>query len=174
LQKFCTAVGTGIILSIVGKPFQTSDVGTVIGNGVGIGVGIQGLIPSAMVGIALSFMPSVGKNADPLMTAIMNATATYLALAATLTTIDIPVFIGVGTVQIGSILVVPAQMASSIDSQLQSAGANGKNRTILATAIANGVCTGILSSGTGIVTITGSPTIPIPIPGTGSGIGVIS
>jgi hypothetical protein len=65
-------------------------------------------------------------------------------------------------------------MGSNIDSQLQSAGAMGKNRTILANAIAAGVCAGILSSGTGVVVITGSPIIPIPIPGSGTGIGIIS
>jgi hypothetical protein len=174
LPNFCLGVSTGIIMSIIGKTFTTSDVGTIIGVGAGIGTGIQGLLPASMKSVALSEMPTMGSNADPLMTGVMTATATYLAANATLITVDIPVFAGTGTVNIGSILVIPTEMGNNIDSQLQAVGAQGSNRTILSMAIASGVCSGILTTGTGIVVITGSPTIPTPIPGTGNGTGTIS
>lgn len=173
LQVFCQAVALGIIESIVGQGFVTNDVGVIPAVGEGIGEGIVGLVGSEMASLALAQMTSVGKNAQPLFQAIMDAVVTYLATAATLTTIDIPVGIGVGTIQIGSITVVPAIMTANIVSALQNAGAKGKNMPNLAMAIATGVCGGISSSGTGTVVITivsGTPAAP----GNGQGIGTIT
>lgn len=177
LQKFCDAISAGVVMSIVGKSFVTSDVGLVLGVGVGTGTGITGLSSSDMKSIALGLMPTTGKNAANMMQAIMDATVSHLGSAAALATTDAPVFLGSGTVTVGTIAVVASAMSSNIDSQLQAMGANGKNRTILATAIGTGICTNILSSGTGTVTITGTFTGPIPpgpIPGAGAGAGIIS
>jgi hypothetical protein len=172
LQKFCTAVATGIIEAITGQTFTTIDVGTITGAGTGTGIGIIGLSASSMEEIALASMSSTGKNAAPMMQAIMTAVVAYLGSAATLSTVDSPVFIGTGTIVVGSISVSASVMGSDIDSQLQSSGANGKNRTNLSDAIANGICSGILSSGTGAVVISGTG-IPTG-PGTGVGTGIIS
>jgi hypothetical protein len=170
---FCNGVGAGVVMSLVGKSFATSDTGSTTGSGVGSGTGITGLVSSAMTSAALAVMPTTGSNAHPMMTAIMNGVVDHLSSSATLASINTPVYAGVGTIVVGSIPVVISEMAGNIQSQLMSAGANGSNLAILCTAIATGVCTGILSSGTGIVTITGSP-VGTPSPGSGSGTGVIS
>jgi hypothetical protein len=172
LQKFCLAIATGIIEAIVGKSFTTEDVGTISGAGEGTGTGITGLIESTMVDLALAQMTSQGKNAKPLMTAIMDAVISYLESNAILTTIDTPVFIGTGTIVVGSITVMASEMAQDIDTVLQNNGAKGKNRANLALAIATGVCGGIGASGTGTVIITGTGTPTGP--GTGTGTGTIS
>ena len=174
LHKFTTAVGTGIVTSIVGKSFVTADAGLVEGFGAGSGTGLTGPQPSAMESIALSLMPTKGKNAEKLMNAIMAATVTHLGSASLVST-DAPVFLGAGTIIPGSITVVESEMANNIDSQLLASGAKGKNRTILANAIAAGVARQILSAGTGTLTIAGSP-LPgkTPTPGSGSGSGTIS
>lgn len=173
LQKFCAAVGAGIVQSIVGKAFTTTDVGLVIGAGAGTGVGVIGLSNSQMISVALSQMATKGRNAEKLMSAIMNATVTHLG-SATLTTVNAPVFVGAGTVVVGSIAVVESQMALNIDTQLQGVGAKGKNRTHLANAIAAGVARQIIAAGTGTVTIVGSVIVPPPVAGAGVGTGTIS
>lgn len=173
LAAFCTGVATGVVMSIVGQSFATSDVGLTPGPGAGMGVGIIGLSASAMSSTALGLMSSQGSNASVLMDAIMNAVVAHLA-TATLVSVDVPVYSGIGMITVGSITVVPSVMGSNIDAQLQAQGAQGANRTNLANAIGTGIATGILSSGTGTLTITGSPTIPVPVPGTGNGVGTIS
>ena len=177
LQKFCSAVAAGVVESIVGKSFTTSDVGLVPGNGIGTGTGITGLSSSDMKSVALSLMPTKGSNADHLMQAIMDGVVTHLSSAASLSSTDTPVFSGTGTIEAGSIAVVAEQMSSNINSQLEAVGAEGKNVGVLSQAIGTGICTNILSSGSGTLTITGTftgPTPPGPIPGAGSGEGVIS
>jgi len=103
----------------------------------------------------------------------MGAVVTELG-NATLTTVDVPVFLGTGIVNVGSIAVIESAMASNISTQLQSSGAKGANISNLSKAIATGICSQILSSGTGTVVITGSPTVPTPVSGTGVGTGIIS
>lgn len=172
LGVFCTAVATGIVMSIVGKTFTTIDVGTVPGVGAGSGVGITGLSSALMKSTALGLMSSQGVNAPKLMQAITDAVVAHLS-TATLSSVNAPVFLGTGTIVPGSIAVIPAEMSGNIDSQLQAAGAQGENRTQLATVIGTGVATNILSFGSGTLVITGSPT-GIPVPGAGSGTGTIS
>lgn len=173
LTKFCDGVAAGVVMSIVGQSFVTLDVGTVPGNGIGTGIGITALSPSTMESIALAAMSSQGSNAANLMNAIMTGVVTHLSSAASLSSIDVPVFLGTGTIVVGSITVVASAMSSNIKTQLQSQGAQGSNLTNLCDAIADGIVTNILSSGTGILVITGSPT-GVPVPGTGSGTGTIS
>ena len=170
---FSNAVAAGIVMSIVGKSFATTDVGTVPGTGVGSGTGIVGLSSPNMVSVAIAAMPSTGVNANPLMQAIMNAVVSHLAASATLTSTHTPVFAGTGTIVVGSIPVIIAEMSGNIDSQLSGAGAVGVNRTVLSNAIATGIVTEILAAGTGTVTISGSPG-GVPSPGGGSGTGVIT
>jgi len=172
LSKFCIAVATGIVMSIVGQSFTTLDVGTVPGTGAGTGVGITGLSQSTMVNLALAVMVSRGSNAANLMNAIMMAVVTHLGTAS-LSTIDTPVFLGTGTVVVGSITVVEGAMASNILTQMQGQGAHGSNLSNLCTAIATGIASNILSAGTGTLVITGSPS-GVPVPGTGTGVGTIA
>lgn len=169
---FSNKVAAGIVMSIVGKTFATSDTGTIPGTGVGTGTGISGLSSSSMASLAVATLISTGTNAQNLMDAIMNATVSHLGSASLLSS-HTPVYLGSGNIVVGSIPVIIPEMASNIQSQLSGAGANGANLANLCLAIATGVCTGIISSGTGTVTIVGSPTGP-PSPGSGSGTGVIS
>lgn len=171
--KFCNAVARGIVNSIIGVAFATTDAGTTPGFGVGTGIGITGLSSSAMKSMALSLMSTKGENADKLMQAIMNATVIHLSTSASLSSVNSPVFLGTGTIILESIAVVSATMISNIDSELQGIGANGTNRAKLARAIGTGIASNIVSSGSGTVVITGTP-VGAPTPGTGSGTGTIS
>lgn len=173
LTKLCDAIATGVVMSTVGKSFTTSDIGLVPGNGTGIGTGITGLSSPTMQNTALSILISRGVNAAKLMKAIMDAVVSHLSSAASLASVDTPVFLGTGTIVVGTIAVVASEMSNNIDSQLALRGAIGVNRTNLATAIGTGIVNNILSSGSGALTITGSP-FSTPSPGSGSGTGTIS
>jgi hypothetical protein len=173
LQKFCDGVAQGILTPIIGTTFVTNDTGLISSPGTGAGVGITGLSPSSMVSSAIADMFRTGYNANKLMQAIMDATVTHLSTSATLTSSDTQVYSGTGLIVIGSIVVTVSGMSSSIDSSLASQGAHGANRTHLSHAIATGIVTNILSSGTGTLTITGSPGPPFT-PGTDTGAGVIT
>jgi hypothetical protein len=173
LQKFCDAVASGILSPIIGAQFTTSDTGLTSNNGVGVGTGITNLTASTMASLALADMYRQGTNAPNMMNAIMDATVTHLSTSATLNSTDPTVYSGTGVVVVGSITVTIAEMTSSIDSALLSQEANGNNRTNLSRAIATGIVTNILSSGTGTLTITGSAAPPFT-PGTDTGMGTIS
>lgn len=173
LQKFCDGVAQGILTPIIGTSFMTNDSGLISNNGTGTGMGITGLSASTMTSLALADMFHTGSNASKLMQAIMDGTVTHLSTAATLMSTDTQVYSGTGMIIIGSIVVTISGMSSSIDSSLSSQGANGANRTHLAHAIATGIVTNILSSGTGTLTITGTPALPM-IPGSDTGVGTIT
>lgn len=172
LQKFCDAIATGIVMSIAGKSFTTSDIGTIPGTGVGHGTGIAGLSSSTMQNTALSLMISRGYNAGNLMISIMDSVVTHLG-SATLTSSDSPVFVGTGTIAVGSIAVSASEMSNNITSQFEAQGAIGSNYGNLSTAIGTGVANNIIASGTGTLSITGSPS-GITSPGSGTGSGAIS
>ena len=171
LTVFCQAVAAGIVSAIVGQTFTTMDVGSVSGSGTGVGTGITGLSVSNMADSALAAMSSRGSNASPLMQSIMAAVVQHLG-DASLSSVDNPVFIGTGTIVVGSISVTENEMAAKILSELQNAGANGSNLSNLSTAIATGIASNILNAGTGMLNITGSGGTPSH--GTGSGTGTIS
>jgi hypothetical protein len=173
LQKFCDAVASGILAHTIGASFTTNDSGLISNTGTGTGTGITGLSSSTMVSLALADMFRQGVNAPHLMQAIMDATVSHLSSSATLMSTDTEVYSGTGMIVIGSISVTVSQMSSDIDSALLAQGANGSNRTRLAHAIATGIATNILSSGTGTLTITGTPAPPFT-PGTDTGTGTIS
>jgi hypothetical protein len=168
---FSNAVAAGIILTLVGKSFTTSDSGSTSGSGTGAGIGLTGMNSSIMTSLAIATLPTTGVNASPLMQSIMNAVVSHLGSNATLTSSHSPVYSGSGTIIIGSIPITITEMSGNIDSQLSLAGAAGSNRTVLSTAIATGIVTQILTSATGIVTISGSGS---GSSGSGSGTGVIS
>lgn len=114
---FANAVAAGIVMSIVGKAFATTDTGTVPGNGTGSGTGIVGLSSSNMTSTGVAALPTTGVNAEPMMRAIMMATQSHLASAATLSSTHTPVYEGSGTVVVGSIPVSISEMAGNISSQ---------------------------------------------------------
>lgn len=171
-KKFCKGLAMGIVMTIVGKPFITQDVGTVAGAGVGNGTGIQTLQYDDMTQIALSMMPTKGENAQKLYNAINKAVVDHLKSSASLKSTHAPVAIGVGTIMHISSILAP-EMAKNIDDMLKAQGANGENRMVFALCAATGICTDILKNSTGQVIIVGSP-VGIPAPGAGVGAGVIS
>ena len=169
LTVFCDAVAAGIVQSIVGKSFTTSDYGTVPGAATGVGTGITGLSSSAMKSAALGYMSSTGSKASPLMQSIMDATVQHLSTAASLNSIHGFVWDGSGTIVIGSIGVSISNMGNNIDAALAGQGAMGSKRLELSMAIATGVVSNILSSGSGTVTISGFGTDGGPAAGSGTG-----
>ena len=171
-KKFCDGLAKGIVMTIVGKPFITQDIGTVAGAGVGNGTGIKGLMYDDMTMLALAIMPSKGVNAKKLYDAINQAVVQHLQSSASLKSTHAPVAIGTGTVMHISSILIP-EMAQNIDTMLMSQGAKGVNRKIFGLCCATGICTDILKNSTGQVIIIGSP-VGIPAPGAGVGAGVIS
>lgn len=169
LTKFCNAVGLGIVQSISGKAFTTSDFGTVPGFAMGTGTGITGLTSSLMQSAAIAAMSSTGVNAAKLMQSIMDATVQHLSTAAALNSVHTFVWDGTGTIDIGSIAVTIPNMASNIDAALAAEDATGYKRADLALAIATGIVSNILAAGSGTVTIVGFGTDGGPAAGSGTG-----
>lgn len=170
LTIFSNALGNGIVNAITGKSFTTNDVGT--GSlGTGTGTGVTGLSSSTMASLALAAMTSQGSNASAMMNAIMMAVVSHLSSAASLSSVDPAVGTGTGTIVVGSIAVTIPNMTSTIHSALTGSGANGANVPNLSLAIATGIVSNILSSGTGTLVISGG------MPGgssAGSGTGTIT
>ena len=166
---FSNAIASGIVTYMKTVSFTTVDVGVGSG-GNGTGTGITGLSSATMVSFALSAMSSTGSKAAPLMAAIMEAVVLHLG-QATLTSSDPGVGSGSGTITPGNIAVVTSNMAAAIVSALEESGAKGNKRSDLANAIATGICTDILASGVGTVTISGGSGTS---PSAGSGNGTIS
>lgn len=168
---FSNALATGVVTYFTGKNFTTSDTGDGTG-GTGTGIGIQALNDGNMTSIALGVMTSQGPKASTFMAAIMAAIKTHLESATQLDTTNPDVGVGTGTVNVGSFTINVSGLQAAIDSALQADGANGPRRSNLALAIATGVVTDVLATGTGTVTISGGSVIP---PGTsGTGFGTIS
>ncbi len=171
-KKFCLGVAKGVVMTIVGKPFVTQDIGTIPGPGVGNGTGIKALMYDNMTSKAMAIMPSKGVNAKKLYDAINMAVVDHLKQSATLKSTHAPVALGVGTLMHISSILIP-EMAKNIDDQLMANSAKGVNRKIFSLCCATGICTDILQNSTGTVIIIGSP-VGIPSPGAGVGAGVIS
>jgi len=173
LSDFCDAVGNGSATHVVGKDFTTSDIGQTPGDGVGTGTGIIGISASAISAAIYSYaVASFGQAGDKLQDfcdAIGQACVSMMA-NATLDSTHNPVYLGTGTIDIGSISVVGTDWGSDIE----LAGAlSGSKWPDFAQAIGKGQADEILANGTGDISITGSPTGP-PVPGSGTGTGLIS
>lgn len=175
LHDFTDAVGPGSATHVIGKPFTTLDVGTVPGNGVGTGVGIIGFAPSQIASLIFSFCQSagfLGSKLQDVCDACGQAASAELALAS-LSSIDAPVFLGVGNIVPGSIGVDGSAWGSSIQSIGSGENFVGSKWPDFAQALGKGHALPVQSTGTGILAITGSPS-GVPVPGSGSGTGVIS
>lgn len=175
LQDFTDAVGKGSVTHVVGKSFTTLDVGTVPGNGVGTGVGIIGFAPSQISSLIFSFCQGAGFTGSRLRDvcdAVGQAASVEMALAS-LSSIDAPVFLGVGNIVPGSIGVDGGGWGSSIQSVGSGENFIGSKWPDFAQALGKGQALPVQSTGTGILAITGSPS-GVPVPGTGNGSGTIS
>ena len=173
LTSFSLAVGTGIVEALEGIAFVTTDVGfgpIPVPPSTGTGIGIIGLIPSAMAALALSTMSSRGPKAPTFMLAIMDAVSVYFSTAATLNSINPLVSIGTATITPGSFVVTVPEMEATILAALQSDGAMGPQLSNLSLSIATGVVGGLLT-GTGILIIAGLPSL---VPATGAGTGILT
>lgn len=179
LMDFTDAVGNGSQSHVVGKAFQTQDVGQIFGiASPGTGNGINGvsdsLASSTIFSTAMGLFGQSGSRLQDLCDALGQNVQAQM-LTAQLTSTHAPVFSGVGTVVVGSITVVGPAWASSIESQ--AGGFQGSRWPDLAQAIGQGFFTGVISGGTGTVTISGSYAgsfPPGPLPGSGSGAGTLS
>jgi hypothetical protein len=174
LPSFCNAVASGSVLSVIGKPFNTVDVGLIPGIGVGIGVGILGIAAPLVMAQIIAAGAGLGLL-GPQFPTVADAIATGLvaeAALATLSSFHTPVFLGVGTIIPGSILVVAPEWASNVQALGTASGFLGGSWPSMCQAIGIG-CTAGFPTATGIVVIAGSPTF-IPVPGGGAGFGFIS
>lgn len=175
LQNFTNIVGNGSALSVIGTPFTTVDVGTVPGVGSGTGIGVIGFtggqVSTEIFSLATGF-GFLGSKLFDVCDACGQAESAALALA-TLTSVDSPVYLGVGTITPGSILVVGPAWAAEIQSMGTEENFMGSKWPDFSSALGNGQALPVLMTGTGVLTITGTPT-GTPAPGSGSGVGVIT
>jgi len=174
LSDFTDAVGNGGFIHVTGKPFATTDTGTIPGNGVGVGAGVTGLIGATIstliFALATGFFGQSGSKLLDVTDSVGDAAVTELALAQ-LNSTHTPVFSGAGIVDVGSIAVVPSGWGTAIDAAAPSF--LGSEWTNFADAVGQGQGTHVLAAGTGAVVITGSPTGPT-VPGAGTGVGVVT
>lgn len=175
LSDFTDAIGNGAQSHVVGKAFTTTDTGTTPGVGVGTGTGITGMNSAAMAtGIfsqAVSFFGQAGSKLQDLCDQVAAANITEMGKAL-LSSNHTPVFSGAGVVDVGSVGVIGPDWGSQIESAAPSF--EGSQWGNFAQALGVGQANEILASGTGSVTITGSPTSPTTSPGAGTGAGTIS
>lgn len=176
LNNFTDAIGNGSVNHVVGQTFTTTDAGSVSGSGSGVGVGVTGLDPVYISNQIFSYsVASFGQSGTKLKDvcdALANTCKSQMEIA-TLTSVHSPVFAGVGNIDIGSISVVGLDWGSEIESQGSSSGFVGVKWSDWAESIGVGQADGVILNGTGIVSISGSPSGP-PSPGGGTGSGVIS
>ncbi len=173
LMDFTDAVANGSVLHIVGKSFDTTDVGTVPGDGIGTGTGITGIISatvaSAIFTTASGSFGSFGTRLQDVADSVADILVAQM-LTALLTSAHNPVFDGTGTVDIGSIAVVGSAWGSAI--QTAAPTFLGSEWPNFSNAIGVGCAAGFATA-TGLVTITGSPS-GAPVPGNGTGTGTLS
>jgi len=177
LIDLANACGTGLQMSVVGKTFATTDVGTIPGVGTGIGVGLT--IPAAIVANT-AFAAAVangllGAKTLDICTAFGNALAAEAAKIS-LASSHNPVFLGTGTLIPGSIPILDIEIANNITMLGLSYGFVGASWPMLPQALAKGAAAGFAAA-IGSVTISGAFTGPVPpgpIPGVGVGSGIIS
>lgn len=176
MPNFADAIGNGTVDSIVGKAFSTSDTGTTPGAGVGTGTGISGVVQATLSAALFSgFVSAFGQSGPDLpdiADALADALVQELALAS-LNSTHTPVYLGNGTVVVGSIAVVAAAMGAAITAEGAGAGFVGMNWPDAAGVIGDEYAGAIIAGGTGAVVITGSPA-GTPAPGVGTGTGTIT
>lgn len=182
LTVFSDAIGQGIVLATSGVlSFNTSDSGTIPGDGIGAGVGIIGMSDSSMSSVMYStgqgFWSSFQNNGPGVewqnfCDVVSEAIVLHFTTNATLTSTHNPVFAGTGTVVSYSGLAIP-DMTSAIVAQAPASWASARFPE-LAEAVATGVITEILGHAPAdFVVISGSPS-GAPVPGAGSGTGVVT
>lgn len=190
MADFASAIGNGSAVHVVGKPFTTTDTGFLSSTtGTGLGTGITLVSASSIANAMFAELNGVfgqsGPDLQNFCDAVGAACATLMG-QATLTSTPHPappyfIYSGSGAVDVGSVGVVAAPWATSI----QSLGTVflGTAWPQICTAIGNACTNNIKSVGTGSVTITGSYSQPPPIPptppnsstpGSGTGTGTIS
>lgn len=176
MPNFADAVSNGTVPGLVGAPFTTSDTGTIPGAGTGTGTGVIGVIEGALsISLYLAFVSafgSSGPNLPDLADAMAAGLVSELA-NATLTSTHGPVYVGSGTIAPGGITVAGATIASAITFAGVGFGFLGLSWPDAADVIGNEYANAITTFGSGVVTITGSPTGPTS-PGVGVGAGTLS
>lgn len=173
-MDYCLAISEGSILSIVGKSFNTVDVGTIPGAGVGTGTGLTAIQQATVQGVTMSTaMGTQFKGPQLLATSKFYAEALIQEmLQASLTSAHAPVFLGSGTIIPGSIPVNPAEWSGNIFTAGQGKQFKGPQWMNWCKALAAGGVAGFATA-TGTVVIAGSPA-GVPVGGGGSGAGTIS
>lgn len=161
-----SAIGSGSVMSLVGKTFNTIDSGVGSGAGVGVGVGLFGVPgPSVSLMIQSAFLQefgSMGTSVPMIADAIGQALEMELA-GATLSSMHTPTYVGVGILEPGSLKVSASEWGSNIRNLAPAlAGADWPR---LASVIGKG-CAQAMSTVTGQVTISGAGSPP-PAPYSG-------
>lgn len=176
LTKFCTVVGNGCVTAVVGKAFVTTDAGTTPNAGTGTGVGISGVVKAVIVAeMQVQALAEGYEQVTPEFTDVADAIATALIselAKASLSSTHAPVYLGVGTINPGSITVSASTWASAMEAAGVGQGLIGSRWPNFCRVVAKGCVKGMLS-GTGTVTIIGTPP-GSPVPGVGVGSGTIS
>jgi hypothetical protein len=169
LSVMSLALGSGSVMSVVGKTFETTDTGTGSGAGVGAGVGITGVTaPDVSLALKAAYLQEfgmMGTTFPDIADAVSQGLEQQLSLA-TLTSAHSPVYAGTGVLNLGSIPVSASEWASNV--QNLAPVLVGHDWPRFCSVIGKG-CTQPFSKATGMVVIAGAgPPPPVPFSGPNS------
>lgn len=172
LLQMSNAIGNGVANYLLASAYyQGTSVGIIAGAGVGTGF-VQGVVGPVTGANIMSMMTAVGftgSKALQISNAVGNAFASFIVMGI-VNSSSIGMAVGTGTGKI--IGIAGPAMASSIMGMFSAVGFTGAKVPQLSSAIGNGICNTILSSGIVITTIVGGGYPPSP--STGSDIGKLS
>lgn len=169
----CSALSQGIALHLITAEVITVDVG-IMGVGTGIGK-VVGPTPPVLQGLLLGQFAAngmTGTYTTPMSTAIATSFCTWFLANNLVNTIDPGVAVGAG---VGTVIgLVPSVMQGLIIGFMASNGITGPFSLLLAAAVANAVCTVVMTTGIVNTVIAGAPAPIPPVPGGGAGVGKLS
>jgi hypothetical protein len=168
LIQLSSAIGNGVANYLLASAIYQ---GTAVGIGVGAGVGtgtVQGIIGPVTSTNIMTMMTAVGftgAKTFQMATAIGNGFSAFIATGI-VTSASAGVAAGTG---IGKLIVVGPAMAASILTMFTAVGFAGAKTPLLASAIGNGICNTILSTGIVVTAIVGAGFPPTPMTGVDTG-----
>ncbi len=165
LLQLSTAIGNGVANYLLASAVYQG-VGIGVGTGVGVGTGfVQGIIGPVTGTNIFTMMTSVGftgAKSIQMAMAIGNAFSSFISLGI-VNSICAGVAVGAGTGTITGI--AGPVMGTSILSMFAAVGFTGAQTPQLASAIGNGICNTISTTGIVITTIVGAGFPPVPTTG---------
>jgi len=165
---FSTAVGTGIVTSILASNFyvgQSTGIGTGAGKGTGMVLGIVGPVVGMSIYGQMQSQNLTGTKSLQLAMAIGNAFAMHM-LSGQVQSVSAPVVVGTGTGKLQGI--AGPLIATSIMGFFTAVGFTGTKLLQMATAVGNGIASSMASAQV-MTVIVGGGYPPSPLSGVDTG-----